>query len=70
MATYYDDDYIACIESYADYLDYDINDGDTVEDCAQHVMNWCKANNHDLDSLPIPEIERIIKMYYHPKNEA
>lgn len=64
------DDYIECVESYADYLGYELNDCDTVEDCVQHVMEWCKHNNHDLDSLPLQELENIIEFYYHPKNEG
>ena len=63
------DDYITCIESYVYYLGYEINDGDAVEDCARHLMNWCEHNNHDLYSLPLPELERIIKMYYHKDEE-
>lgn len=59
------DDYIECVESYANYLGYEINDGDTIEECAEHVMCWCNRNNHDLCSLPLPELENIIKLYYH-----
>ena len=64
------DDYIVFIESYVRYLGYVTNDGDTAEDCAQHVMGWCEQNNSDLYNIPLPEFERIIKLYYHHRNEV
>lgn len=55
-------EYIKNGEAYA----YDnFIEGAAIEDCAQYVMNWCTINNHDLSTIPLPALERIIKMYYH-----
>lgn len=62
-------DYIECVESYVDSFGYEINEEETIEECAWCLLNWCFYNNHDLDSLPLSEMELIIKMYYHPKND-
>lgn len=63
------DDYIECIDFYTGWRGLELNEGDTIEDCAQYVMNWCTINNHDLSDIPLPALERIIKMYYHSVEE-
>lgn len=63
------DDYIELIDSYTGLYGLELNEGDTIEDCAQHVMNWCTINNHDLSSIPLPEFGSIIKMYYYSVEE-
>lgn len=59
------DDYIELIDSYADNFGYEIDKGESVEECAWHVMDWCRRNNHDLDSIPLTDLEYIINLYYH-----
>lgn len=63
------DDYIECVDSYVGWRGLELNEGDTIEECAQYVMNWCTINNHDLSTIPLPALERIIKMYYHSAEE-
>lgn len=71
MATkYIIDEYIECVESYVDSFGYEIDKDETIEECAWTLLDWCFYNNHDLDSISLPEFERIIKMFYHPRNEA
>lgn len=42
------DDYIECAENYIESFGYEINEDDTIEDCAWCLLNWCFYNNHDL----------------------
>ena len=64
------DYYIEFIESYVDSFGYEINQDDTIDECACHVMDWCNRNNHDLDSMPLPELECIVNLYFHSVNKA
>lgn len=40
-------------------------EGETVENCAEHVMNWCYLNNHDMGSIPYSKLDEIIHLYYY-----
>lgn len=63
------DDYIKFINFYVWWRGLELNEGDTIEECAQYVMNWCAINNKDLSSITLEPLERIIKMYYHSVEE-
>ena len=57
-------DFVELIEDYAETREMKLMEGETVERCAEHVMNWCELNNHDMDSIPYPDLENIIRYYY------
>lgn len=64
------DDYIDSVETYAENLNKELTNGETSRACAEHIMNWCDLNNHDLASIPMTEYDRIFDMYYHDKRES
>lgn len=61
---------IASVETYAENLNKELYSGKTSKACAEHIMNWCDLNNHDIVTIPMPEYERIFNMYYHDKRES
>lgn len=57
-------EFIELIEEYTKMRGLKLMEGKTVERCAEHVVNWCYLNNHDMDSIPYPDFENIIRYYY------
>ena len=64
------DDYIDSVETYAENLNKELNNGDTSKACAEHIMLWCKLNNRDLVTIPMLEYDSIFNTYYHDKRES
>lgn len=65
MNDYIFDDYVEYVEDYAEQRGLKLFEDSTAEECAEHILSWCKRNNHDLDSIPMPEFELIIEIYYN-----
>lgn len=63
-------DFVELIEDYTETREMRLIEGETVEKCAEHVMNWCYLNNHDMDSIPYSKLENIINLYYYKLIDA